>query len=42
MSVTSFLLRAEVRQLYPRFIECCPWVVGGLVVQLSTIEEKGH
>lgn len=36
MSVMSFLLLAEVRQLYPRFIECCcPWVVGGCSYQQS-------
>lgn len=32
MSVTSFLLLAEVRQLYPRFTERCPWVGVGAVI----------
>ena len=42
MSVMSFQLLAEVRQLYPRFTEHCPCGGWGEGRQLSAIEEKGY
>lgn len=37
----EFPTLAEVRQLYPRFIECCPWVVVGGGAVINNREKGG-